>query len=78
MDLWVDPNLDYLRSGTIRSYFGSLESFLNFVTRACQEGHRSRGPRRHPSHFLQYHQACQGMAKNSGLGDKASKDRTSP
>ena len=29
---WVDPNLDYLRSGTIRSYLGSLESFLNFVT----------------------------------------------
>ena len=32
---WVDPNMDYLRFGTIRSYLGSLDSFLNFVTLEC-------------------------------------------
>ena len=28
---WVDPNMETLRSGTIRSYLGSYQSFLDFV-----------------------------------------------
>lgn len=29
---WVDPKLDVLKGGTIRSYLGSYELFLKFVT----------------------------------------------
>ena len=29
---WVDPNVENLRSGTIRSYLGSYQLFLDFVT----------------------------------------------
>lgn len=30
---WVDPKMDYLRAGTIKSYLGSYEMFLRFVTK---------------------------------------------
>ena len=30
---WVDPKMESLRAGTIRSYLGSYEMFLDFVTR---------------------------------------------
>ena len=29
---WIDPNTENLRSGTIRSYLGSYQAFLDFVT----------------------------------------------
>lgn len=29
---WVDPKMESLRAGTIRSYLGSYEMFLDFVT----------------------------------------------